>query len=505
MQSTTTLHLIDVLGTHSHYTAPHILSLSLSLFQRSTIFLPLLATPPQPDCLFFSVGRRGGKPAPPSISSPPPPPKPTSNLELCNCRPSTIGYHNHHLQQNHHRPGDGRRNYSLLPIRPQLLVSMRKLHPGHGAPGMVSPLPATITSLTSSSSSPLFPPALSPLLPYNYFPLAPSPSPNNYYFESLSSSRYPISLFPSIPIANYAFDLATLLFIGGLILLSTLSLSLILHLGLRSRRFSHLQHFNYLWTVRLLLVTFASLWALNELLRLPIFRQNYLYPFLPAITLEQQANFCKVHAVLSLGFFEPGFLVTLLFLVNVSIKKRLPRRMWALPIALCASCSPILLLQGIFVFYSPFQGQLPKLMHGSSILLTDALGKKTVLCTYPFFSSAIFGAFAIAYSLAFLLSCWRVVTFVINKSIRARIDMLVSTLMFTLPMQILCLALTFLWSPNDLAYCFSVLTMFSSVAWLLVVSLVILVIKPISDALAAWGVSTSQQLSQVGDSREQTA
>lgn len=371
---------------------------------------------------------------------------------------------------------------------------------------MVSPLPSTTTSLTPSSS-PLLSPAPSPLLPNNYLPPvpapAPSPSPNNNYFDGLFGSRYPVSLFPSVPIADSAFDLATLSSIAGLVLLSTLSLSLILHLRLRSRRFRHLQHFNYLWTIRLLLVSFASLWALNELLRLPIFRRNYLYPFLPALTLEQQANFCKLHAVLSLGFFEPGFLVTLLFLVNVSIRKRLPRRMWALPIALCASCSPILLLQGIFVFYSPFQGQLPKLMHGSSVLLTDALGEKAMLCTYPFFSSAIFGAFAIAYSLAFLLSCWRVVTVVINKSIRARIDMLVSTLMFTLPMQILCLALTFLWSPNDLAYCFAVLTMFFSVAWLLVVSLVILVIKPITEAIAAGGVSTSQRPSQVGDSREQ--
>lgn len=335
---------------------------------------------------------------------------------------------------------------------------MRKLHPRHGTHGLVSP------------------PSLPP---------APSPSPNNYLDETFH--RHPFSLFPSIPIADSAFDLATLSFIGGLILLSTVSLSFILYLRLQSRRLHHLHHFNYLWTVRLLLVTFASLWALNELLRLPIFRRGYLYPFLPALTLSQQTNLCKVHVVLSLGFLEPGFLVTLLFLVNVSIKKRLPRRMWALAISVCTSCSPILLLQAIFVFYSPFEGHLPKLMHGSSVLLTDMYGKQTVLCTYPFFSSATFGVFAIAYSLAFLLSCWRVVAFVINKSIRARIDMLVSTLMITLPMQMLCLALTFLWSPDDLAYCFVVLAMFFCVAWLLVVGLVILVIKPIIDALAAGG------------------
>ncbi|KAL3521698.1 hypothetical protein ACH5RR_019847 [Cinchona calisaya] len=346
---------------------------------------------------------------------------------------------------------------------------MRKLHHRQGNHGMASPPQTLLTSI-------LLPP----------FP-SPSPSASLNYFDETLIERQSISSFPWLPInADNAFDLSTLSFIGGLILLSTLSLSLVLHLKLRSCRLQHLQHFNYLWTVRLLLVSFASLWALNELLRLPIFRRDYLFPFFPDLQdLDQQANICKVHVVLSLGFFEPGFLVTLLFLVNVSIKKRLPSRMWALATSVCVSCSPILLLQAIFVFYSPFESQLPKLMHGSFVIQTDVSGKKTVLCTYPFLSSAIFGAFAIAYSLAFLLSCWRVVTFVINKSIRARIDMLVLTLMITLPLQILCLALTFLWSPDDFVYCCAVLAMFFCVAWLLAVGLVLLVIKPITDALAA--------------------
>lgn len=117
--------------------------------------------------------------------------------------------------------------------------------------------------------------------------------------------------------------------------------------------------------------------------------------------------------------------------------------------------------------------------------MTDMYGKKTVLCTYPFFSCVIFGAFAIVYSLAFLLSCWKVLALVINKSIRARINMLVSTLMVTLPVQILGMALSFLWSPEDSAYCCVVLVVFLWVAWLMVVGEVILVIKPITEALAA--------------------
>ncbi|WMV30678.1 hypothetical protein MTR67_024063 [Solanum verrucosum] len=88
---------------------------------------------------------------------------------------------------------------------------------------------------------------------------------------------------------------------------------------LRSRQYSHLRNFNYLWTVRLLLVFFAFLWALNK-----VFQLHYILPFLLSLTLNQQANLCKVHVVLSLGLFELAFLTILLFLINVSIKKQSP-------------------------------------------------------------------------------------------------------------------------------------------------------------------------------------
>ncbi|KAI3471252.1 hypothetical protein Pfo_027915 [Paulownia fortunei] len=305
---------------------------------------------------------------------------------------------------------------------------------------------------------------------------SPSPSPS-------PSLQFP-DFFSSIPVAKSAFDLATLSFIAGLLLLSLLAFSFIFYLRLRSHRLHHLENFNSLWTVRLLLVSLASVWAINEILRLPLVRRSYLYPFLPFITLPQQANICKVHVVLSLGLFQPSFLVTLLFLVNVSIKKRKPSRMWALA-SLLMVCTPITLLQIAFVYFSPLEGKMPRFMHGSSVLGNDPFGNRAVLCTYPFFSCVIFGAFTVAYAMAFLLSCWRVMALVINKGIRNRINMLATAVMVALSVQIVCLSLSWLWMPEDAEYGFLVLAMFLFVTGSMAVGEVILVIKPITDALAA--------------------
>ncbi|KAK6118520.1 hypothetical protein DH2020_047787 [Rehmannia glutinosa] len=305
---------------------------------------------------------------------------------------------------------------------------------------------------------------------------SPSPSPS-------PSLIFP-DFFPSIPVAKSAFDLATLSFIAGLILLSLLSLSFIVYLRLKSRRLQHLENFNSLWTVRLLLVVLSSVWAINEILRLPLVRRRYLYPFLPSINLQQQANICKVHVVLSLGLFEPSFFITLLYLVNVSIKKKKPSRIWALA-SLFMVCSPMTMLQIVFVYFSPWEGKMPRFMHGSSVPGNDMFGNRTMLCTYPFFSCLIFGAFSVVYAMAFLLSCWRVMALVINKGMRNRINSLATVVMVALSAQIVCLSLSWLWLPEDAAYGFVVLAMFLFVTGSMAIGEVILVIKPITDALAA--------------------
>ena len=109
-----------------------------------------------------------------------------------------------------------------------------------------------------------------------------------------------------MPTISKAFEFATLSVIAMVLLLSLISLVFIFHLRLKSRSSLHLRKFNKQWTVRLLLVVFVSSWAVNELLlRVPFVQET--------LTLSKEFQLCKLHLVLSLGFLEPGFLVTLLY------------------------------------------------------------------------------------------------------------------------------------------------------------------------------------------------
>ncbi|KAK4351016.1 hypothetical protein RND71_030329 [Anisodus tanguticus] len=310
------------------------------------------------------------------------------------------------------------------------------------------------------------------------------PSDFNSTFPLTDLSSNSTFRFPSAPIADGTFDFVTICFISGLILLSLLSFIFTFHLRLRSRQYPHLQNFNSLWTVRLLLVLFAFLWAFNEVFRLHLIPRKYNFPFLPTLTLNQQSNLCKVHVVLSLGLFEPGFLITLLFLVNVSIKTQSPSGIWA-AIVVWPICLPLLVLQILCVFFSPLQEHIPKYMHSSSFLSIDLSGNKTVLCTYPLYSGILFGGFTVAYLLAFLFSCWRVISFVINRKIQVRLNLLATSFMIALPVQIVCLVLLPIWPAEDPIHGVAVLVMFLAVAWCVAVGEVTLVIKPIADAFVA--------------------
>ncbi|KHN19537.1 hypothetical protein glysoja_027794 [Glycine soja] len=286
----------------------------------------------------------------------------------------------------------------------------------------------------------------------------------------------------SLPLLNSAFDLITVIFISGLIILSVLSLCFIFHLRFKSKSITHLQGFNSLWTVRFLLVLFIFLWSITELLRLPFFRRKYLYPFVPSFSISQQANLCKVHIVLSLGFFEPAFLVTLLFLLNASIKRKTPNNdKWAITSVLL-TCLPVATLQALLIFFAPFKNRVPA---ESSVVLNDGYGFETVLCAYPFLSSVLFAVFGVAYSSWFLFSCWRVLLLVINKGLRGSAFCGARTRRFT--------ELFRSWgsSPRSAA----------------TAGEGILVIKPISDALDAGGnccVSTPQPGARQSEETEES-
>ncbi|CAL5204116.1 unnamed protein product [Lathyrus oleraceus] len=286
------------------------------------------------------------------------------------------------------------------------------------------------------------------------------------------------------PVLNSAFDITTVTFISSLIILSVLSLCFIFHLRFKSKSVPYLQNFNSLWTVRFLLVLFIFLWSVVELLRLPFFRRRFLSPYIPSLEVYQQANLCKLSVVLSLGFFEPAFLVTLLFLLNASIRKKTPNDAWAITFVFF-TCVPQVVLHGLLVFYNPLGNQVPAFLRQTSVVLEN----NTVLCTYPFLNSVVFAAFSAAYCAWFLFSCWRVLSLVINKGLRIRIYGLGSVVLVALPLQASALAFTVLWNPEDGIYGVVSLVVFLGAFCCAVTGEGILVIKPISDALEAGGHS----------------
>lgn len=298
----------------------------------------------------------------------------------------------------------------------------------------------------------------------------------------------PKSLFIRISNINSIFDITTTTLIGILLLLSFCSLCFVFHLLIKSHKSPHLQCFNSLWTVRFVLISFAVFWALNELIRLPIYRRRYLNHYLfPNITTIDQIHICRIHSLLSLGFFQPALLVTILFLLHVSIKTKTPRRRWV-----CAYifglCFPLTCLQVLVSFASKFGLRFfPKVLRRNAFIVHDDRGNVTVFCTNSVLSVFIFGVFAVGYSFWFVFSCWKVMALVINKSLRIRIYSLFFVVLISLPVQVVFLVLSTLWQPHEPIFRYIVMVVFISTFSCAIAGEGILVIRPISDSLAVGG------------------
>ncbi|KAI9097624.1 hypothetical protein K1719_025395 [Acacia pycnantha] len=276
-------------------------------------------------------------------------------------------------------------------------------------------------------------------------------------------------------------DLSVLAFVSALILLSLLSLSFIFHLRFKSKSLPHLHHFNSLWTVRFLLVFFIFLWALSQLLPRHHF---FSLTDLPA----QHATLCRIHIVFSLGFFQPAFLVTLLSLLNASLRNKTPTDTWAISFVLLI-CIPIAVLHLLSILLQPYyELRLPLPFHQTSVLRTiDDSGTQTVVCAYPLLNSIVFAAFGVSYGFWFLCSTWKVLSVVINKGLRIRIYGLAVFVLGSLTLQIVFLGLMALLNADGDSYSVATLVVFLCALCSAMAGEGILVIRPIAEALDAGG------------------
>ncbi|KAE8710741.1 Detected protein of unknown function [Hibiscus syriacus] len=293
--------------------------------------------------------------------------------------------------------------------------------------------------------------------------------------------------FSPLPFLKSAVESFFVTFIAALLGFSLFCICFILLIRFKSRSSRHLQNFNSLWTVRFLFVVFVAFWGLTEVIRLPLFRRVYLHPMFPKLAPPEQANFCKLHLVLSLGFFEPGFLVILLFLLDVSVKKTTPNGFFSV-FYVFASCLPLFLLQVYFVFLAGSELRFRKLFNRCWFLFEIDQGQggdAEILCAYPFISTVLFGIFGVIFIFSFLLSFWKVVSHVINKSLKFRVYVLSFTILISLPLQILLMGLSAFWTPDKSTHDGLAISVFLTTFACAVVGEGILVIKPIADSLNA--------------------
>ena len=131
-------------------------------------------------------------------------------------------------------------------------------------------------------------------------------------------------------------------------------------------------------------------------------------------------------------------------------------------------------------------------MTRASLLSVDGFGNDRVICTYPLLSCILFCVFAIVYSMGLLVACWQVVSMVINKTIRVRINMLGLRVMMALLIQTLFLGAESLWLAEDIGFDGVSLGLLLSVAVCAAVGEIVLVIKPIMEALETDSHCSSQ-------------
>lgn len=268
---------------------------------------------------------------------------------------------------------------------------------------------------------------------------------------------------------------------------------------LNLRSFVLEQDFNSLWIVRIILLVLAVLWSLVELLRLPLLRQpNWA---LHSVSFRWQANICRFYILSSLGFLEPCFFLTALFLVHGSLRNApfTPRKSWngKVVILILSCCLPVFLLQLFLVVISPtfefntgyastkegYHGRLPSYFtQAFEGVLMDT--RNVAVCRYPLLSTLVLAAFGVVYSAYFLWLGWRMVGVVINRCLQRRVYGLLAALLFLLPVHVLLLGMSVLSKPTHLV--FELLGFFGFLTILLCTTVGegILVIRPIADALA---------------------
>ncbi|WOL19505.1 hypothetical protein Cni_G28303 [Canna indica] len=289
-------------------------------------------------------------------------------------------------------------------------------------------------------------------------------------------------------------DLAAAFLSSVLLVYSAASAIAILRVRRLCRRRLH-DLVNPLWLVRLLLPLFASIWSIAELLRLPILRRR-----LPRPLQRHPDLLCDAHLIASQALAEPAFLTVLLFLIRASIRPKPASSIAAFGAAFAAallSALPFLVLHAFYLSISTWDWRQLRFLSNlfgitsGDIHSASSPAKKSSRCSHPLFGTVLLAALAAVYIPVFVSASWGVVSLVINRRLRARLYVLCATVVGSLSVQVATLAISTLWSTQDPVFQWLSLAAVAAVMTMATSGQVILVVRPIIDALALGDVAAA--------------
>ncbi|KAG9456874.1 hypothetical protein H6P81_001382 [Aristolochia fimbriata] len=242
---------------------------------------------------------------------------------------------------------------------------------------------------------------------------------------------------------------------------------------------------------KFIIVTYRRL--LIEIIRLTFLKGSGRA--LHSLSLKWQENICKLYILSNLGFAEPSLFLTLGLLLHASLQRRdlgtlSPRWNRKTFTYVLLFCFPVFVAQLVLILIGSklnnekqYIRMLPKYFTSTSVSSKVEGYIDTALCTYPLLNTILHGFFAIVVVFYFVYLGVRMVSLVINKSLRRRVYVLIVSIVGLLPFRVLFLGFSVLSHPGKFAFEVLVFSAFFLLTSCSAVGICLLVYCPVADSL----------------------
>ncbi|KAK1402429.1 Plant organelle RNA recognition domain-containing protein [Heracleum sosnowskyi] len=279
----------------------------------------------------------------------------------------------------------------------------------------------------------------------------------------------------------------------------------------RRQGFVRLRYFSGPWIIRIIFILLAIWWGVGEIIRLNLLRSEGR---ILNVNFEWQRIVCKGYIVSNLGFAEPCFLLTLVFLLRGSLQKTESgtlRHQWNCKTAgyIVLYCFPIFVLQLMVVIVGPKLNKRGSSLHQLPHYFTNTVAPSmrkndtdVALCTYPLMSTIFLCIFDTVLTTYMFWLGRRILYLVINKGLHKRVYTLILSVSSFVSFRIILLGLSVLSKPENVWFELLSFLAFLSLFCCAGLGVCILVYLPIADSLALRNVQDMEARS--GDDQHDT-